>query len=119
MPTVLITGLNGFVAVHTAVVYLENGWNVRGTVRSQEKGDKVKALPCFKEYQGKVETVILEDLIKGDYTEALKGVDAVCRHFMALSCQANSIADCSLCFSMAFQGRELGLVQRSCCRRDH
>jgi nucleoside-diphosphate-sugar epimerase len=77
MPTVLITGLNGFVAVHTAVVYLQNGWNVRGTVRSEEKGEKVLALPCFEKYEGKIEYVLLEDLIKGDYTDALKGVDAV------------------------------------------
>lgn len=77
MSTVLITGLNGFVAVHAAVVYLKNGWSVRGTVRSQDKADKVKALSAFKDYPGKVEVVIIKDLIEGDYTEALKGVDAV------------------------------------------
>jgi nucleoside-diphosphate-sugar epimerase len=77
MPTVLITGINGFVAVHTAVKYLENGWNVRGTVRSADKGDKALALPCFKQYKDKVDYVIVEDLIKGDFSEALKGVDAI------------------------------------------
>lgn len=77
MPTVLITGINGFVAVHTAVQYLENGWNVRGTVRSKEKGDKALALPCFKQYKEKINYVIVEDLIKGDFSEALKGVDAI------------------------------------------
>ncbi|ORX39572.1 hypothetical protein BD324DRAFT_575517 [Kockovaella imperatae] len=79
MPTVLITGLNGFVAVHTAVIFLSNGWSVRGTVRSKEKAEKVKSLPVLKEYvdQGKVELVILEDLIEGDFSEALKGVDGV------------------------------------------
>ena len=77
MPTVLITGLNGFVAVHTAVVFLSNGWDVRGTVRSQDKADKVKSLPALKQYvdQGKVSIVIVEDLIKGDFSEALQGVD--------------------------------------------
>lgn len=77
MPTVLISGINGFVAVHTAVQYLENGWHVRGTVRSKAKGDSAIALPCFKQYQGKIDYVIVEDLIQGDFTEALKGVDAV------------------------------------------
>ena len=91
MPTVLITGLNGFVAAHTAVIFLQNDWNVRGTVRSQDKADKVKTLPALQSYfdQGRIETVIVEDLIKGDFTEALKGVDGVsssltgpsrCRH---------------------------------------
>jgi nucleoside-diphosphate-sugar epimerase len=77
MPTVLITGINGFVAVHTAVKYLENGWNVRGTVRSADKGDKALGLPCFKQYKDKIDYVIVEDLIKGDFSEALKGVDAI------------------------------------------
>ena len=77
MPTVLITGINGFVAVHTAVKYLENGWNVRGTVRSADKGDKALALPCFKQYKDKIDYVIVEDLIKGDFSEALKGVDSI------------------------------------------
>ena len=77
MPTVLITGINGFVAVHTAVQYLENGWNVRGTVRSKDKGDKAMALPCFSQYKGKIDYVLIEDLIEGDFTEALKGVDAI------------------------------------------
>jgi nucleoside-diphosphate-sugar epimerase len=77
MPTVLITGINGFVAVHTAVKYLENGWNVRGTVRSADKGDKALALPVFKQYKDKIDYVIVEDLIKGDFNEALKGVDAI------------------------------------------
>jgi nucleoside-diphosphate-sugar epimerase len=77
MPTVLITGINGFVAIHTAVKYLENGWNVRGTVRSSDKGDKALALPVFKQYKDKINYVVVEDLIEGDFTEALNGVDAV------------------------------------------
>lgn len=77
MPTVLITGINGFVAIHTAVQFLENGWDVRGTVRSEEKGKKALAVPAFEKYKGKVTYVIVEDLIEGDFTEALEGVEAV------------------------------------------
>ncbi|ORY24071.1 hypothetical protein BCR39DRAFT_547996 [Naematelia encephala] len=79
MPTVLITGLNGFVAVHTALKFLSNGWSVRGTVRSQAKADKVKQLPSLLPYiqQGKVEVVIVADLVEGDFSQALDGVDAV------------------------------------------
>lgn len=78
MPTVLITGLNGFVAVHTALIFLKNGWKVKGTVRSMEKGEKVKALPVFKDSKD-IELTVVEDLVEGDFTEALKGVDAVSR----------------------------------------
>lgn len=79
MRTVLITGLNGFVAVHTALVFLPNECSVLGTVRSQDKADKVKGLPVLKDYfaGGRIELVIVEDLIKGDLSQALRGVDAV------------------------------------------
>jgi nucleoside-diphosphate-sugar epimerase len=79
MPTVLITGLSGFVAIHTALVYLANGWNIRGTFRSQSKADKTLALPVWGDAvkQGKIETIIVEDLIEGDFSKALEGVEAV------------------------------------------
>lgn len=83
MPTVLITGLNGFVAVHTAVKFLNEGWNVRGTIRSPSKAEKVKSLPALEQAfkDGKAEIVIVADLIEGDFTEALQGIDAVRRAF--------------------------------------
>jgi nucleoside-diphosphate-sugar epimerase len=101
MPTVLITGLNGFCAVHTALVYLANGWNIRGTVRSQSKADKTLALPIWGDAvkQGKIETVIVEDLIEGDYTQALDGVEAVGNHFsdgwMQFADNSEQVAHCA------------------------
>jgi nucleoside-diphosphate-sugar epimerase len=82
MPTVLITGLNGFVAIHTALVYLANGWNIRGTFRSQSKAHKTLALPVWGDAvkQGKIQTIIVEDLIEGDFSKALEGVEAVSRY---------------------------------------
>jgi nucleoside-diphosphate-sugar epimerase len=79
MPTVLITGLNGFVAVHTALVYLSNGFSVNGTFRSQSKADKTLALPVLASYvkEGKIKAFIVEDLIQGDFTKALEGVEIV------------------------------------------
>jgi nucleoside-diphosphate-sugar epimerase len=79
MPTVLITGLNGFVAIHTALVYLANGWNIRGTFRSQSKAEKTLALPIWGDVvkQGKVEAFIVEDLVEGDFSKALEGVEVV------------------------------------------
>ncbi|ODN95247.1 beta-ketoacyl reductase [Cryptococcus wingfieldii CBS 7118] len=40
--TVLLTGLNGFVAVHTAVTFLSQGSKVIGTVRSEDKKAKAE-----------------------------------------------------------------------------
>ncbi|EIW66511.1 hypothetical protein M231_02311 [Tremella mesenterica] len=79
MPTVLITGLNGFVGVHTAIKFLFSGWSVRGTVRSSDKGDETLSLASLKKYvdEGKLTYVVLPDLVKGDYGEALDGVEGV------------------------------------------
>lgn len=121
MPTVLITGLTGFVsppriqfpdhccrsvpdslgtgrgkqsdyctveysrvlilkiALHIADRFLSAGYNVRGTVRSKEKGEHVLSLPAFQEARadGRLEYSVVEDVITGDYTRAMKGVDVV------------------------------------------
>ena len=42
-PTVLITGVSGFIAKHCAVEMLKSGYGVRGTVRSLERADDVRA----------------------------------------------------------------------------
>ena len=79
MPSVLITGLNGFVANHTALYFLKQGWHVRGTVRSAARAEQVAKSSALGAYvtKGDVETVIVEDLIHGDFSQALAGVDAV------------------------------------------
>jgi dihydroflavonol-4-reductase len=43
MPTVLITGISGFIARHCAVEMLQAGYGVRGTVRSLARSAEVKA----------------------------------------------------------------------------
>lgn len=40
--TILITGLNGYLAGRTAELVLREGYRVRGTVRNQLVGEKVK-----------------------------------------------------------------------------
>ena len=40
--TVLVTGISGFIAKHVAFKLLQNGYFVRGTVRSQERVDEVR-----------------------------------------------------------------------------
>ncbi|KAK8847454.1 hypothetical protein IAR55_005312 [Kwoniella newhampshirensis] len=76
---VLITGLNGFVAPHVAITFLERGWTVRGTVRTEEKRTKVLALPGLKKWaeEGKVEVTVVPDLAKAEWLDVLKGIDAV------------------------------------------
>ena len=39
---VLVTGLSGFIASHTALRLLEKGYRIRGTVRNLAKGDRIK-----------------------------------------------------------------------------
>lgn len=81
--TVLITGLNSFVAVHTALHFLKQGWRVRGTVRSGTKGENVLALPVFKGHREKLSYVVKESLESGDFSDALEGADAVRPHIGA------------------------------------
>jgi nucleoside-diphosphate-sugar epimerase len=74
---VLVTGISGFVATHVALEYLKNGHPVRGTVRSEEKAKLVKETPVFKDYLDKLSFVIVEDLVTGDFTDAVKDVAIV------------------------------------------
>ena len=41
---VLVTGISGFIASHTAVRLLEKGYRVRGTVRNVSKGERIQNL---------------------------------------------------------------------------
>ncbi|WVQ98109.1 hypothetical protein IAU59_005231 [Kwoniella sp. CBS 9459] len=76
---VLITGLNGFVAPHLAIAFLEKGWNVVGTVRSESKRVTVLALPDLRDWvkDGRLTAVIVEDLVEADWTKVLEGIDAI------------------------------------------
>lgn len=57
---VLVTGANGFVAVWVVKKLLEQGFSVRGTVRSEEKGKHLKE--TFASYGDKLELVIVKDI---------------------------------------------------------
>lgn len=68
MPTVqpgakvLVSGANGYIAVWVVRILLENGYEVRGTVRSEEKGIHLKKM--FNAYGGKLELVVVPDITK-------------------------------------------------------
>jgi len=71
---VLLTGVSGYTGSHVLVRLLKEGYRVRGVVRPR-KADALKK--AYAKYGDKVDIVIIEDLVKGDFTDALKGVSAV------------------------------------------
>ncbi|ODN78724.1 hypothetical protein L202_04291 [Cryptococcus amylolentus CBS 6039] len=72
---VLVTGPSGFIASHAAKEFLQQGFRVRGTVRSEEKGQYLTKL---FEGLGEFTYVIVKDINQdGAFDEAVKGVNAV------------------------------------------
>lgn len=59
---VLVTGANGFAAIHIVDVLLKNGYSVKATVRSESKGTHLKKL--FSKYGDKLELVVVPDITK-------------------------------------------------------
>ncbi|TFY51471.1 hypothetical protein EVG20_g10988 [Dentipellis fragilis] len=72
----LVTGANGYVAVWVVRRLLEDGYSVRGTVRSADKATHLREL--FGLYGDKLELVVLPDITEeGAFDEAVKGIDLV------------------------------------------
>lgn len=59
---VLVSGANGYIAVWIVKYLLEQGFSVRGTVRSESKTAHLKEL--FKSYGDKLELVIVDDITR-------------------------------------------------------
>jgi nucleoside-diphosphate-sugar epimerase len=57
---VLVTGANGFVAMHVVDQLLKAGYAVRGTVRNETKSAHIKQ--TFAAYEDKLELVVVEDI---------------------------------------------------------
>ncbi|KIV81050.1 hypothetical protein PV11_08503 [Exophiala sideris] len=73
---VLVTGANGYIGSHVADVLLEEGYNVRGTVRAEKPW--LNKLFDGKYGKGRFETVPVPVLdAPGAYDEAIKGVAGV------------------------------------------
>jgi len=73
---ILVSGASGYIAAWVVKRLLEQGFAVRGTVRSQSKGDYLKKV--FETYGGKFEYCIVEDIEKeGAFDAAVQGIDAV------------------------------------------
>ncbi|KAJ7490832.1 D-lactaldehyde dehydrogenase [Mycena latifolia] len=73
---VLVSGANGFVAIWVVRTLLEQGFSVRGAVRSPDKGTHLSEL--FASYGDKFELILVPDITQeGAFDEAVKGVDAI------------------------------------------
>ena len=59
---VLVTGANGYIAVWVVKTFLDQGFSVRGTVRSESKAGHLRKL--FKDFGDKFEVVVVEDITK-------------------------------------------------------
>ena len=71
---ILVTGVNGYVASHTADQLLQHGYNVRGTVRNLSKNRWIKDLFDRKYGAGRFEIVQVEDMTSpGAFDHAVKG----------------------------------------------
>ncbi|KAI1075643.1 NAD(P)-binding protein [Whalleya microplaca] len=82
--TILITGLNGYLAGRAAETALKAGYNVRGTVRNVAAGNKVRNALAELGYQGGVEVVHVPDMtVAGAFDEAAFGCSAIL-HLAAL-----------------------------------
>ncbi|KAF9451560.1 NAD(P)-binding protein [Macrolepiota fuliginosa MF-IS2] len=75
---VLVTGANGYIAMWIIHYLLEQGYLVRGTVRSRAKGEPLSK--HFKEYydSGKLDLAIVADSTQeGAYNDLVKDVSAI------------------------------------------
>ena len=59
---VLVSGANGYIAMWVVRTLLEQGYTVRGAVRSEEKGKRLKEY--FYPYSDRIEWVVVEDIMK-------------------------------------------------------
>jgi nucleoside-diphosphate-sugar epimerase len=76
---VLLTGVSGFVAGHVAIALLNEGYTVRGSVRSLAKADKVRSdLAKAGADVSQLEFVALDLLEDDGWDEAMDGVDYLC-----------------------------------------
>jgi nucleoside-diphosphate-sugar epimerase len=73
---VLVTGANGFLAVWVVKTFLDRGYHVIGTVRSESKGTHLKKI--FKDAGDRFQLAVVSDITaEGAFDELVKDVDAI------------------------------------------
>ncbi len=75
--TVLVTGISGFIAKHVAVAFLNEGYQVRGTVRSVSKTGPVEETLARHADTSKLSFVEADLMSDTGWNEAVKGCDCV------------------------------------------
>ncbi|KAL2842724.1 hypothetical protein BJY01DRAFT_216408 [Aspergillus pseudoustus] len=74
--TILVTGASGFVAAHVVEAFLREGYNVRGTVRSEKTASDV--LQTTAKYAEQLRFAIVPDIAAPHaFDDAVKGLDGV------------------------------------------
>ncbi|KAI0689152.1 NAD(P)-binding protein [Cerioporus squamosus] len=77
---VLVTGANGYIGLWVIRYLLERGYKVRAAVRSEDKGNALKALfeDKLPEQAANVESVLVKDIaVEHAFDDAVKGVAGV------------------------------------------
>ncbi|KAF4456667.1 hypothetical protein F53441_1223 [Fusarium austroafricanum] len=76
---VLVTGANCYLGSHVVIELLNQGFNVRGTVRDLGYSKWLLDHPSVKPFteQGRIELVLADTSKPGDFDDAVKGVAAV------------------------------------------
>ncbi|KAJ7171679.1 NAD-P-binding protein [Mycena crocata] len=74
--TVLITGITGFIATHTALAFLEAGYTVKGTARTATKAeDWITHFPAHKD---RYKYAVVSDMVApGAFDDAVKECDFI------------------------------------------
>jgi nucleoside-diphosphate-sugar epimerase len=75
--TVLITGINGYIASNIALLLLQHGYTIRGTSRSPTAGTHLLS-GAFANYQDRYTHYVVADITApGAFDEAVKGVHGI------------------------------------------
>lgn len=79
---ILLTGINGYIASHIALLLLRKGYTVRGTSRSANTVGRLLSQTAFAPYAthspARVQHVVVTDMTQpGAFDEAVRGVHAV------------------------------------------
>jgi dihydroflavonol-4-reductase len=103
---ILVTGASGFVGKWTVIKLLQRGYRVRGTIRSEAKGDQVMKATALNAGEAMrnlhlVQADILDDT---GWEDAMDGVDAVMH--VATAIREDEPRDSSLVIRPAIEGTE-------------
>ena len=73
---ILVSGASGFVGTHVVNEFLGHGYEVVGTVRSEDSAESVRQV--HSKYSDQLRLVIVKDItVSGAFDEAVVGVNGV------------------------------------------